>query len=339
MATAPRGRHDPARAVLSFRTAAFPTARMLTVVMYHYVRDLPRSRYPRIKGLQTSGFDAQLDHLCSKFRPCLPEELVAAARSGRPPPSDSFLLTFDDGLIDHYTVVLPRLVERGLTGVFFVPARPVEERVALAVHKLHFVLAAVEDHDALVAELFDLLLPFRHRYRLPSDEELYTMLDLSTRFDAPETVFLKRALQRDLPRRIREAIVAELFTRHVTRDERAFADELYLDHPQLGEMRAAGMVIGGHGDRHEWLGSLPDAEQAREIERTVAFLAKVEGAQPSDWMMGYPYGSYNRSTLRLLRRAGCALGFTTRVARVTDWSTPLELARLDTNDLPQAVAT
>jgi hypothetical protein len=61
---------------------------MLTVVMYHYVRDLPRSRYPRIKGLQTSGFDAQLDHLCSKFRPCLPEELVAGGgRGGGTPPS------------------------------------------------------------------------------------------------------------------------------------------------------------------------------------------------------------------------------------------------------------
>ena len=34
-----------------------------TIVMYHYVRELRRSRYPGIKGLSTEKFRGQLDYL------------------------------------------------------------------------------------------------------------------------------------------------------------------------------------------------------------------------------------------------------------------------------------
>ena len=36
---------------------------MLTIVMYHYVRDLRRSRFPGIKGLSLDAFEGQLEYL------------------------------------------------------------------------------------------------------------------------------------------------------------------------------------------------------------------------------------------------------------------------------------
>jgi len=39
----------------------------LTIVMYHYVRDIKRSKYPRIKGLEISGFVRQLDYLIDNY--------------------------------------------------------------------------------------------------------------------------------------------------------------------------------------------------------------------------------------------------------------------------------
>ena len=36
---------------------------MLTVVMYHYVRDLPRTRFPAIHGMRLEHFEGQLDYL------------------------------------------------------------------------------------------------------------------------------------------------------------------------------------------------------------------------------------------------------------------------------------
>ena len=35
----------------------------LTIVMYHYVRNIKDSQYQNIKGLETDGFRRQLDYL------------------------------------------------------------------------------------------------------------------------------------------------------------------------------------------------------------------------------------------------------------------------------------
>jgi peptidoglycan/xylan/chitin deacetylase (PgdA/CDA1 family) len=95
-----------------------------------------------------------------------------------------------------------------------------------------------------------------------------------------------------------------------------------------------GMEVGGHGADHVWLDSLERADQAAEITRTAAFLARVHGGPPADWVMCYPFGAYNADTLGLLPGAGCALGLTTRVDLVTNLRAALALPRLDTNDLP-----
>jgi hypothetical protein len=60
----------------------------------------------------------------------------------------------------------------------------------------------------------------------------------------------------------------------------------------------------------------------------------VGGQPPRDWLMAYPFGSFDRTTLAILEGAGCALGLTTRVGLVEDLATPLELDRIDTNDFP-----
>ena len=39
----------------------------LQVVMYHYVRDLPRTPFPRIKGMLTADFRSQVAALCECY--------------------------------------------------------------------------------------------------------------------------------------------------------------------------------------------------------------------------------------------------------------------------------
>ena len=41
----------------------------LIFVMYHYVREVQKSKYPNIKGLETTGFVRQLDYLNANFNP------------------------------------------------------------------------------------------------------------------------------------------------------------------------------------------------------------------------------------------------------------------------------
>jgi peptidoglycan/xylan/chitin deacetylase (PgdA/CDA1 family) len=309
---------------------------LLTIVMYHYVRDLPRSRFPRIKGLTIERFEGQLDHLQKHYTVCSLAQVRVAAQGGAALPHNACLLTFDDGFADHYATVFPRLDERGLVGSFFPPARPLAEAQVLDTHRIHFILAASEDPAALVRQVFALLAPHRRDHDLPPDDELYATYATTSRFDPPEIVFLKRLLQRGLPEAVRADLCSQLFAQTVTADEAAFARELYMDLDQLRCLARHGMEIGGHGYRHEWLESLSAEEQGAEIAATVALLASVYGQPPADWTMSYPFGSYDETTLALLPATGCALGLTSKVGLVEDLSRPLELARLDTNDLPVA---
>ena len=96
----------------------------LTIVMYHYVRELERTRYPAIKGRRTSEFRAQLAWLRRHHTPVTMAEVVHASRSGDPLPPRAVLLTFDDGYADHYTNVFPLLFDAGVQGAFFPPVGP-----------------------------------------------------------------------------------------------------------------------------------------------------------------------------------------------------------------------
>lgn len=309
---------------------------MLTIIMYHYVRDLPETRYPEIKGLLTEKFDGQLDYITKHYTVCSTRQVIAASRGETDLPKNACLLTFDDGFIDCYHTVFPRLEERKLAGSFYVPARAIEEHRVLDVHKIHFILAAVSDKRQLVDEIMAQLRKYRADYDLPTDQALYEKYATRSRHDGPDVVFIKKVLQRGLPENVRSGIVDRLFALYVSRDEGAFAAELYMDLSQLRCMQRHGMEIGGHGYRHVWLDSLSQSGQEEEISRTLDFLTKVSGSKPSDWVMCYPYGSYNDVTIELLEKAGCALGLTTRVG-LAELSKPMEMSRLDTNDLPFSI--
>lgn len=308
----------------------------LTVVMYHYVRDLARTRYRGIKGLHVDAFEGQLDYLTRHYNIVALGDVVTAIRGGRPLPPRACLLTFDDGFVDHFAVVFPRLVARGITASFYPPAVAVEHDRVLDTHKIHFILATAPDPACVVRTILGMVGEWRGVPGVPSPDALYAQYAQASRFDGPEVTFIKRVLQRGLPDTARSAIVQALFEEYVAVDEATFARELYMDLAQLRALVAAGMDVGGHGAEHLWLDSLDREAQALEMARTVEFLRRVYERPARDWALCYPFGAYNAMTLDLAARAGCALAFTTKVGVAADLSTPLELPRLDTNDLPTA---
>lgn len=310
-------------------------SRTVTIVMYHYVRDLARSRYPAIKGLSLERFTRQLDHIQAHYTPVSVEDLIEAVESPATQlPPNAILLTFDDGYTDHFLNAFPMLDARGIRGCFFPPAQAVLEHTVLDVNKIQFVLAAMPDVPALLDQLFLDLEEFRSSFELKSREEYYALITEVHRYDPHEVIVLKRLLQRELPGPVRNEVVRRLFARYVTADEAAFAVELYMSLEQIDCMRRHGMHIGSHGYAHAWLDSLTPAQQVDETDRALHFLSRF-GVRPDNWTIGYPYGGYNQSLLDVLRPRGCQLGFTVepRMANL-DTDDRLALPRLDTNDLP-----
>ena len=95
----------------------------LTVVMYHYVREIYQTPYPNIKGLLTSQFKEQLNYLKKNFSFVTVSDCINALRNETSLPSKACLLTFDDGYIDHFETVFPLLQENHIQGCFFPPAQ------------------------------------------------------------------------------------------------------------------------------------------------------------------------------------------------------------------------
>ena len=83
---------------------------------------------------------SQLDELSQQHTFVTWPDVRAALQEDRPLPNSACLLTFDDGVCDHYLNVFRILHERNLSGLFFVLDRRESEGLVLA-HKIHFLLA------------------------------------------------------------------------------------------------------------------------------------------------------------------------------------------------------
>ena len=112
--------------------------------MYHYVRDLPKTPFPRIKGMLTSDFRRQLQALRSRYEMATLEIALDFLKGTYTPSRDLCLLTFDDGLKEHYTDVTPLLVEYKIQGLFFMITACLYENLVVPVHMNHFLMAALD---------------------------------------------------------------------------------------------------------------------------------------------------------------------------------------------------
>lgn len=311
-------------------------AQDLTIVMYHYVRDFARTRYPEIKGLDVAGFRRQLDHLEANHTIVRMEDVIEAATNDGALPPDAALLTFDDGYTEHFDTAFPILHDRGLQGSFFPPVAPVRDGTLLDVNRVHFILASADSSTELAAAVDDEVRAARSEHDLNTVDDYRAEWAHPNRFDDAETIYVKRMLQTALPEVLREHIARTLFDRFVSVDEAAFAAELYLNRDQARLMVACGMYFGSHGVSHYWLNRVDRKTQVAEIDGSLAFLADLGMPVDDHWVMCYPFGGWDESLVGVLAEHGCSVGLTTEVATASIGShNPLTLPRYDTNDFPQ----
>ncbi|MDO8603587.1 MAG: polysaccharide deacetylase family protein [Candidatus Omnitrophota bacterium] len=306
----------------------------VSIIMYHYVREFKNSRFPEIKGLSLLHFRKQLKYLIRCCNIISMEELIYSLKYGDSLPKRAALLTFDDGYADHFINVFPLLKESGVSGSFFPPVKAVTHSQVLDVNKIHFILASINDKQKLVEEIFSLLDEYKQKYSLECNRYYFRKLAVKDRFDTKEVVFIKRILQKELPEDLRNEITGRLFNKYVTKNEKSFCNELYLNVDQLKCMKRNGMYIGSHGFGHSWLNEMDEYKQKTEIALSLSFLHDIIGCDIKEWVMCYPYGSYNDFLLKIIKDKGCVAGLTTepRIADLTS-DRPLTLPRLDVNDL------
>ena len=305
----------------------------LFISMYHYVRNLQHSRYPGIKGMDISQFRNQMEFFKENFNVVTMEQVIGTIKGTSALPERAVLLTFDDGYIDNFSFVFPILEEFAFQGSFFIPGKTFTTHQLLDVNKIHYILASANLRK-LVVDLKEKMNFYRGKeFDFLPTEDLWHMYAIENRFDTKETIFVKRMLQTVLPEKLRNKISSELFVKYLGITEEQLAYELYMTPEQICTLKKHGMFIGLHGYDHYWLGNLSKEELCRDI--SAALDTMNEFIDRKEWVMNYPYGSYNDSVLDYIKQNGACIGLTTEV-RIADLDKDeaLRLPRLDCNDFP-----
>jgi len=294
---------------------------MLHVIMYHYVRDLPRTPYPSIKGMLLDDFREQVRALAETFEMASLETCIAYLRAEYSPRRDLCLLTFDDGLKEHFTEVTPILQDSGIQGVFHLITSCTGEHQVAPVHMNHFLTARLgfeEYRRVFLAALAS------NGSGTPAATDR-----------GREVAEFKYLFNFQLNPGTRDRAVRDLFEGFVG-PVAEFSEELYVNWEEARQMQRAGMVIGGHTHEHRPLASLSPAELKDDLETCTRLL--YENLQPqSCWPFCYPYGksdSYQPAAVEMLMKLGFHCGFTTESGCAVPGDEAFHIRRLDCKKAP-----
>jgi peptidoglycan/xylan/chitin deacetylase (PgdA/CDA1 family) len=302
----------------------------LSVLMYHYIRGGHDSG-PRLNAMALDDFRRQIEQLAAGWEIATIESATAFLSGEYVPRRPLCLLTFDDALREHYEEATPILVERGVSGIFFVQTSGPCGHVA-AVHQSHLLMAHLgfERYRAL----------FLARLARFSPETALDVDDVKVRrryrWDTLDVARFKYLSNFIVGQSLRERILSELFGEHFG-DEAAFAREFYFSWREAREMQRAGMLLGGHSHRHASLPALRREEKETDLHRCAELLFRNVDPQ-AVWPFSYPYGETDEDTAGLLGRFGFGPAFTTEFQTNEPGVDLLRIRRVDPKDVEVTAA-
>lgn len=302
----------------------------LCIIMYHYIRDLSRTEFPRLKAMLTYDFRNQVDLLSEQYEISTLETTLEFLAGKYQPKRNLCLLTFDDGFKEHYTEVLPILTERRIQGLFFPITHCLENHRVVSVHKNHFLMAVLG-----FKEYQQIFLKHLSKYSLKVDKDVdITEVKRIYRWDLDEVAMFKYILNFRVPMEVRNLLINDLFAEYLG-DEAKFACQLYLNWEEVRQMQASGMLTGGHTHTHSALTTLSDEQQYQEMETCKNLLHKYLSPQ-TFWPFSYPFGktsSFNQMTIKSFKKLGFCCSFTTEVGVNQVGQNRFCLKRIDPKDI------
>jgi peptidoglycan/xylan/chitin deacetylase (PgdA/CDA1 family) len=274
----------------------------MKIIMFHSVRPswikyLPYSNYYNISTFK-NFLDLNLDNIINFS----PESFFFDYTDKNF--KNKILLTFDDGLSEHFHYVYPELKMRNITAIFFIPTKPLVDGEILMIHNIH-LLSGYLGYKGLMKEFFDLSLPSdiskllfkvdpRATQAYPYDPQLIADFKYAINYLMPSSVvnhYLKIILGK-------YPAIKKISLRY------------YLTPAQIIEMSKGGMKFGMHGHTHKVFSSLSDAELISEVESSKKVF-KEYISTPIE-CISYPFGDESAITMNniaVLKKSGLKYGF------------------------------
>lgn len=306
--------------------------------MYHYVGTADSTFPYGYYHLNIDDFRRQLDYFESNYQILDRGSFLETIRGDRSPKRSDIVLTFDDGLTDHHEHVLPELRDRGLWGLFYVPAGPYLNDSVLDVHRTHALLGAhggAAVSDALTDIVTETMISKKHREQFES--VVYENQDNQTAVERA-----KRILNYYIDDGVRQDVLDDLEQRLF--NEPLQPEEVYMTESEIENLVEAGMHVGSHSITHTVMSKLSPDEQRRELTESFSFLSDLLGGLPNRSYC-HPYGgehSYTDETISLLEDTGCVFSFDVDSRPITQSvlrNEPQRLPRYDCNEFKYGEAT
>mgnify|MGYP003630243692 FL=1 len=274
--------------------------------MFHDIRDFSDTNYPeryKLKSFLTrKEFEFQINFIDTHYTIIRSDSVLHVDMDGD---EDYAILTFDDGLLDHYYVA-NYLESKGLSGTFLVPTDPILEHKLIHTNKIQFIQASVNEKDLTK----DILSNFENKELIWNE---FSKTKWKDNWWSKEMIFITNILRRYQTTHFNNYEYTNyLFNKYVSEDEALFAKKLYLSTEQLSEMSDMNMIIGGHGSSSENLLLVDNVDN--DVKTSSDFIKGYS----DNFIFSYPNGGYNDDIKDIMKKYDCKLSFTINQMTITN---------------------
>ena len=233
------------------------------------------------------------------------------------------LITFDDGLSDHY-IAAKILAKHGIKALFFIPTCILEENLPVNPIIIHYCIATfgilkfVEELNYRLEKYLDNSLSYEIQFIKGKDNPHQTIKKI------------KKLFKYDLSSNLSRVILLDLYQTMLHVKYPDAMKIMHLTKEQISEMLEMGHSIGTHTYSHISIGStsLSDDEFNHEIVEPKNHLEKHFGIQTD--FMSYPFGSMRdclSSKELIMKTNSYKLAFTVEEILNAKSTSPFELGR------------
>ncbi len=282
----------------------------MKTIMFHYVKDNFDYFHYDLKK-----FDKLICYLSSKYNIVSYEDLKN--KNIFEMDDSNILLTFDDGTIDHYENVYPILKKYNCSGLFFISDCIFTGNV-LDIQLIHQILSK-QKIEILYDELIEILKKYNYDMK---------NIDLINTLDNQKMAFFKQILQYIIPSNIKNKILDYFCEKYDISNK---VEDYYISREKMLEMKSNGMFFGVHTCSHPRLSKLSYEKQKTEIEKNMNNLFKNKLIDFDCICIAYPFGDYDKQTLRILKELGIKYGFITDNSLISN--NEYKINRIDCNKL------
>jgi len=293
---------------------------------YHYLRQNKESDpFPRILGTNIDEFQNHVKMLQKNYNVISLNDIlnISTGEDGSNKKNTGVLLTFDDGLSDHYTAA-KILSELGVSATFFVPTCILDEQLPANPTIIHYALA-VFGIEKFLKEFKEILV--NHKL----DSKLFDLKYSMSKDNSWETISrIKSIFKYKLGYYNSRSILLEIYKNLFSSESKNMIKTMHLNENKIRKMLELGHNVGSHTHSHISIAGnkLEPDIFTKEVVSPKHYLEQKFNTKVNSF--SYPFGGKNDylPTSELIKKTNeYKLGFTIEPILNTKNTPQLELGR------------